>query len=86
MDLEAADATAPDAPGRGIMEALLWLSTAQHRRVALHERLIRLRIDRALISTLGHHLARQGIRTPGDLAGHLGGGVTPYGPLQQDTW
>eukprot|EP00974_Lingulodinium_polyedra_P087781 8512163-Lingulodinium_polyedra.AAC.1 len=64
MDLDAADATASDAPGRGTMEALVWLSTAQHRRVALRERLIRLRIDRALVSTLGHHFARQGIRTP----------------------
>eukprot|EP00974_Lingulodinium_polyedra_P113955 11032764-Lingulodinium_polyedra.AAC.1 len=84
MDLDVADTTASEAPGRGIMEALIWLSTAQHRRVALHERLIRLRIDRTLISTLGHHLARQGIRTSSDLAGRLGGGITPYGPLQQD--
>eukprot|EP00974_Lingulodinium_polyedra_P109629 10606044-Lingulodinium_polyedra.AAC.1 len=32
MDLDVADATASDAPGRGIMEAFIWLCTAQHRR------------------------------------------------------
>eukprot|EP00974_Lingulodinium_polyedra_P084855 8213643-Lingulodinium_polyedra.AAC.1 len=86
MDRDMTDAANPDTAGRGIMEALIWLSTPQHRRTALAERLVQLRIDRALISTLGHSFARQGIRTPNDLAGRMGGGAVPYGPLQPDTW
>eukprot|EP00974_Lingulodinium_polyedra_P035213 3382304-Lingulodinium_polyedra.AAC.1 len=32
MDLDIADAANPEAVGRGVMEALIWLSTPQHRR------------------------------------------------------